>query len=84
MNTKELELVVLMLDKLSDILGTRSCNDWKFPDDWSFQEREDFVRGFHEWNGDPEEFVSGSHHISDFCVASMLSVKISAWINELD
>lgn len=76
MNTKEMLLAASLLNDYSDALGNRGCNDWEFPADWTQQERIAFVREYHEWNGDPEEFSAAFLHLPDFAVAAFLSYKI--------
>jgi hypothetical protein len=73
MTTKELKLASAMLDDFSDKLASNCCNDWEFPEDWDEAERIGFVRGFHEWNGDPEEFDKDYLSLPDFSVAGYLA-----------
>lgn len=75
MNDKELKLTAEMLEEYAERLGNDCCNDYCFPDDWTKAERVQFVKEFHDWNGDPEEF-DGSDYISNHCVVSLLAYKI--------
>jgi hypothetical protein len=76
MNVKEKKLAAKMLNKLSDILGNNSCNDFDFPEDWSKQERQLFIAEYHIENGDPEEFDYNCINLQDFCVADLLADKL--------
>lgn len=84
MNTKERKLAVAFLRDLSEVLGNRICNDWKFPSDWTLDERRAFVLEYHTWNGDPEEFDPNFLVLPDFAVASFLAHKINAEVAETD
>lgn len=78
MNANEQILASKMLEEFSDILAGRGCNDFNFPDSWTEEEKEVFVRDFHVWNGDPEEFDKDNWYISNFCVAMFLSEKLKS------
>jgi hypothetical protein len=56
LNEKEIFLASDFLKLLSEMMGNCACNDWEFPFDWSECEKKQFVKGYHEWNGDPEEY----------------------------
>jgi len=62
-----------MLEEYSDALSCSSCNDWEFPIDWTLQDKQEFVKAAHEWNGDPEEYDKDNLRMPDFFVASYLS-----------
>lgn len=77
MNIKERMLAAVMLDMASDKFSSHGCNDWEFPNSWTKEEKIAFLRGYHAWNGDPEEEFSERYlHISDFAVMSFLAHKI--------
>ena len=76
MLTKEKALIVSFLDVLSEILSSNCCNDWSFPEDWSQAEKYNFVREYHEYNGDPETFDGNHLHLPDFSVISLLAHKL--------
>lgn len=78
MNQKELALAAKFLSDYSDRLGNDTCNDWKFPDDWTDAERMTFIWEFHQANGDPQEFNPAHKHIDNSAVAFLLARKISA------
>jgi len=77
MNQKEAILASDMLNQLSEILGSRSCNDWFFPDDWTALEKAAFVKEFHNYNGDPENFNPLLLNLQDFSVAGFLAFKLN-------
>lgn len=76
MNKKEAILAAKMLDEFSEMLGGQCCNDWEFPNDWNLLEKTSFVKEFHDYNGDPEEFDINNISLPDFCVANFLSHKL--------
>ena len=76
MNDKEKLIAASMLKELSSKLGNECCNDWSFPASWSEDEKITFVKEYHDWNGDPEEFLETHLHLPDFCVASFLAHKL--------
>ncbi len=79
LNKKETMLAAVFLDQLSEKMGSSCCNDWEFPEDWSIDEKKLFVKEFHDWNGDPEEYDENCLSLPDFCVAGFLSEKLKGW-----
>ncbi len=77
LNPKEAALVVQFLNEYSDELGNNGCNDWKFPPEWSQSEKETFVKEYHDYNGDPQEFDLTNLNLPDFAVASFLAYKLT-------
>lgn len=73
MNEKQKKLAAAMLNEYSSALANKCCNDWDFPEDWSFEENAEFCKGYHEWNGDPEEFNEAWLELPDFAVAAYLA-----------
>jgi hypothetical protein len=69
---KTLALAAQFLTDHADRLGNDGCNDWEFPADWTEQERIDFVKGFHQHNGDPENFNPDRLVLPNFAVAGFL------------
>ena len=68
--------VVYLLRRFADDLGDRVCND--FPEQKQFFEtvndHKEFIKAFHSWNGDPEEFDPDREpHIEDFCFTEFLA-----------
>ena len=77
MSEKEKALVKRFLKEHADVIGNRCCNDWDFPEDWTHEEKVQFVREYHEWNGDPEEFDEKFLHLPDFAVVEFLAHRIA-------
>lgn len=76
MNGKQRKLLAAMLSDYADALGRKTCNDWNYPEDWAHQEKVEFCKGYHDWNGDPEEFSEEYLHLPDFAVADYLAFLI--------
>ena len=74
----ELMLISDMLSKLDDLLSNKMCNDFDFPDSWSKEELTAFVKDYHDYNGDPEEFDEDCLSLPDFSVAGLLSNKVKS------
>ena len=47
-------------------------------DGWTLEERQQFVKEFHEWNGDPEEYEETFLHLGDSTIMSFLAAKLEA------
>lgn len=70
MKNHEKQLASVMLKDYSNALGNRCCNYFEFPRDLSEYQKIDFVKEFHIWNGDPEEFDPEYLFMPDYAVAS--------------
>jgi hypothetical protein len=77
MTEKEQKLAAMMLRDYAEIIGNRCCNDFYFPAGWDTSEMTAFVKQYHEYNGDPEEYEIGNTRISDFCAAALLAKKLN-------
>ena len=77
MNEKEKAIIRQFLKDHSHIIGNRCCNDWGFPKDWTQEERLEFTRAYHEWNGDPECFDPDHLFLSDCAVAEFLAHRLT-------
>lgn len=75
---KEKQLASKMLKYASDVFGYHTCNDVDeaFWEGWTIDERKKFVKEFHEWNGDPEEYDEKFLHIPDFAIMGFLAYKL--------
>lgn len=78
MTDKEKKLFLTFLEDASDNLSGNTCNDvddkvWK---GWKKSDRINFVKEFHEWNGDPEEFDKNNLHLPDFAILDFLIYKL--------
>ena len=74
----QLALIVTMLKLASNGFSNFGCNDVdeKVYKNWTLEERKEFVRDFHEWNGDPEEFEETFLHLADFAIMDFLAAKL--------
>ena len=77
---KELALAAKMLELASDQFSNHGCNDVdeNVYDGWTLEERQQFVKEFHEWNGDPEEYEETFLHLGDSTIMSFLAAKLEA------
>jgi hypothetical protein len=78
LTNKELKLLEYFLDDYGNDLSNRGCNDvpenvWK---DWSIDERKNFVKAYHDYNGGTEEFDENFLHLPDYCIVSFLRHKL--------
>lgn len=78
MTKREKLLTAKMLDLADEEFGNHGCNDvdedvW---DGWTIGQRRKFMKEFHYWNGDPEEYDKDSLDLPDFCLMSFLSAKL--------
>lgn len=67
-------LAAQLLETASERFTNHGCNDFDprcDPQDWL-----DFVKAYHDWNGDPEEFDPSQPHLPDWAVMSFLAKLI--------
>ena len=78
LNTKEKQLAAKMLEMASDEFSNHGCNDIEDSvyEGWTLEERQQFVKEFHEWNGDPENFDKDWLHLGDSTIMSFLAYKL--------
>jgi len=78
MTTKEKQLAAHMLELASDEFSNHGCNDVDASvyEGWTLQERQQFVKEYYEWNGDPENYSPTFLHIGDSSIMSFLSHKL--------
>lgn len=84
MNELEKKLASEILKLASDQFSNHGCNDvservWK---GWTVEQRQQFVKEYHEYNGDPEEYDPEYLHIPDYALMSFLAYKLSKGISE--
>ena len=74
-NKKELALAAKMLKLASDEFSNHGCNDVdeNAYSGWTLEERKEFAKDFHKWNGDPEETF---FHLADWTIMSFLAAKL--------
>jgi len=78
MNAKEKRLAAEMLELASDEFSNHGCNDvddtlWE---DWTLEERKRFVKEFHDYNGDPEEYDPDFLHLGDDVLMGYMAHKL--------
>lgn len=78
MNEKERMLASKMLTLSSDEFGNHGCNDVdeKLWEDWTKEQRQEFVKEFCKWNGNPEEYNPEFLHLPDFAIMDFLAYKL--------
>ena len=78
MTKNEKKLAVHFLKKASDEFGRHVCNDVddEVFKDWTLEERKKFVKKYHEYNGDPEEYDENFLHLPDFALMGYLADKL--------
>lgn len=78
MTKKEKQLAAKMLEYAANEFSSHGCNDVKESvyDGWSLEERQQFVKEFHEWNGDPEEYSPNNLHLGDSTLMDFLAKKL--------
>ncbi len=72
-------LAARFLREVAEHYGNHGCNDvdeivWQ---SWSIDERKEFVKEYHEWNGDPEEYDSDWLHLPDHAIMDFLAHKLT-------
>ena len=66
-------LIATFLRPASDEFANHGCNDWEFPAGWTTEEKIDFCRAYHHYNGDPENFDPNHLNIPDFAAMNFLA-----------
>ena len=84
MTNKEILLAAKVLDIADEEFSHYGCNDLEESvyDGWSLEERQEFVKEFHNWNGDPEEYDEDMLDLPDFAVMAFLSHKLTESISK--
>jgi len=75
---KELALAAKMLELASEQFDNNGCNDVdeNVYEGWTLEERQKFVKDFHEWNYSPEEYDETFLHLGDSTIMSFLASKL--------
>jgi len=78
MNKKEKAIAAKLMQMARDEFGDHGCNDLDsdFWDGWTIDERKQFIREYHEYNGDPEEFDENYLHLPDYAVMGFMAHKL--------
>jgi len=84
MKEHEKILAVKMLELASENFSNHCCNDVdeKVYRSWTPEERKQFVKEYHEWNGDPEEYDENFLYLPDFAIMDFLAYKLKNEYNE--
>lgn len=77
MKNHERELASNLLSQAADRYGSDTCHDWNFPASWSVEQKQEFVKDFHDWNGDPEEYDPKFLQLPNFAVMAFLAHRLS-------
>lgn len=79
MNTKENKLAAELLGLASQTFGNHRCNDVdeSYFEGWTIEERRQFVKEYHEYNGDPEEYDENYLYIPDYALMDFMAHKLS-------
>lgn len=74
----ELRLAGKMLELASEAFSNHGCNDVEDSvyDGWTLEERQQFVKDFHEHNGDPQEYNPKYLHLGDSFIMSYLADRL--------
>ena len=78
MNIKEKQLAAKMLELASEQFSNHGCNEVEDSvyDGWTIEERKGFVKNFHDWNGDPEDYDEDFLHIGDSTLMAYFADKL--------
>ena len=76
---KETKLLQALICEASDGISNRSCNDWRFPDDWTNEERGKLLEEYCAWNGEPENYPDECDFkiFTDWAMLNFLSSKLA-------
>ena len=78
MTSNEKKLAAHFLEIASNKFANHGCNDVEDSvfSNWTLEERKKFVKEYHEYNGDPDEYDENFLHLPDFCIMSFLASKL--------
>ena len=79
MTNKELKLAGDLLYEAKELFSNNSYNDvdkfmFKY---WTLTERQQLVKDYHDWNGDPEEYDPEFIDLPDYAIMGYLSYKLN-------
>jgi len=75
----EIELTRELLSMASEEFSNHTCNDVsdEFFKDWSFMDKQVFMKEFHEWQGDADDYDSENfNYIPDWLLMDFLADKL--------
>lgn len=75
---KILKLAAKMLETSASQFSNHGCNNVQDSvyEGWTLEERQEFVKEFHDKNGDPEEYSPNHLHLADWCLMDFLADKL--------
>ena len=78
MKLHERELAASMLEIAAEKFSNHGCNDVEESlfGGWTLEQRQEFARQYHEWNGDPEEYDPKYFHLPDWAIMSFLADRL--------
>jgi len=78
MNDKEKQLAAEFLELAGDKFSNHGCNDVEesFWEGWTLEERQQFVKEYHDYNGDPEEYNPDFIDLPDWAIMKFLAYKL--------
>jgi len=62
-----------LLNEAADEFANHGCNDFNLKAYLSLKEQQEFVRAYHDWNGDPEAFDPQNPNLPDFAIMAFLA-----------
>ena len=85
LSIREKNLAAKLLEIASEKFGNYICNDVdeSIFSDWTIRQRQEFVKEFHKWNGDPEEYDENFMHIPDYALMDFMAHKLTNEIPSL-
>lgn len=71
-------LMAVVLEMASNVFGEHGCNDFDLSKYMTSEQGKEFMRQYHEYNGDPEEFSDDEYNgwFQDYAVMGFLAHKI--------
>ena len=76
MGKHEWKLLLTFLEDYSDKLSTAGSNDWDFPENWTKEDREQFLKEYQIFNKSEEPHT----YLDDFMALWVLQKKINKQI----
>lgn len=77
---REKKLAAELLFDAGEKFANNMCNDVdeSYFDGWTLAQRRKFVKEFHEWNGDIEDYNENHLHIPDFALMKFISHRLNS------
>lgn len=78
MKPQWMKLAGELLELAKNEFANHGCNDWEFPNYWTIEEKQEFVKAMHDANGTPEEYDPERLRVPDWWVMSFLAKQLKA------